>query len=141
MISSGALGQTTVPVVHDKPQVNTIYIFCKAKAYHEKWTKEWPKVADVYTDITPICEALKQAALDCDHNSVPISFMKTTDGFQNKKLDTLDCSFMYTQILKEILLTIDFDQKHFKYRKSFLLFSILFFNYEGEGEGEGWECA
>src|ERR1700723_1926686 len=25
MISSGALGQTTVPVVHDKPQVSVIY--------------------------------------------------------------------------------------------------------------------
>jgi hypothetical protein len=51
----------------------------------EKMGTKWPKVADVYTDITPICEALKQAALDYDHNSVSISFMKTTDGFQNKK--------------------------------------------------------
>jgi hypothetical protein len=40
VIFSGALGQTTVPVLHDKPQVNTIYIFCKAKAYHEKWAKK-----------------------------------------------------------------------------------------------------
>ncbi len=57
-------------MVHDKPQVNTIYIFCGNKGYHEKW----PKVAGVYTDITPICEALKQAAQDCDHNSVSITF-------------------------------------------------------------------
>ena len=28
LISSGALGKTTDPVVHDKPQVSTINIFC-----------------------------------------------------------------------------------------------------------------
>jgi tetratricopeptide (TPR) repeat protein len=112
MISSGALGQTTVPAVHDKPQVSTIFIFCGNKARHEQWAKQWPKVKDVYTNIVPICEALKQAARDCDHNSVSISFIKTTDGASKKSLDTLDSSFMYTQILKEILLTIDFEQEH-----------------------------
>jgi tetratricopeptide (TPR) repeat protein len=112
MIISGTFGQTTVPVVHDKLQVSTIYIFCGNKAHHEKWTKEWSKVAGVYTNITPICEALKQATQDCDHNSVSISFVNKTDGTSNQSLDTLDKSFMYTQILKEILLTIDFEQEH-----------------------------
>jgi Tfp pilus assembly protein PilF len=113
IISSGAFGQTIVPAVHDKPQVSTIFIFCGNKAWHEKWAKEWPKIKGVYTDIVPICEALKQAAQDCDHNSVSISFVKTTGGASSKEsLDTLDSSFMYTQILKEILLTIDFEQSH-----------------------------
>jgi hypothetical protein len=48
MISSGALGQTTAPMIHDKSQVNTIYIFCGNKARHEKWAKDWPKVQGVY---------------------------------------------------------------------------------------------
>jgi tetratricopeptide (TPR) repeat protein len=112
MISSGAFGQTTVPLVHDKPQVNTIYIFCSNKTRHEKWAKEWPKIQGVYTDITHICEALKHAAQDCDQNSVSISFVKSTDGASNQNLDQLDQSFMYTQILKEILLSIDFEQVH-----------------------------
>jgi tetratricopeptide (TPR) repeat protein len=112
MISSGALGQTIVPVVHDKPQVSTIYIFCGNKARHEKWAKEWPKIQGVYTDITHICEALKHAAQDCDENSVSISFVKSTDGASDQNLDQLDQSFMYTQILKEILLNIDFEQSH-----------------------------
>jgi tetratricopeptide (TPR) repeat protein len=112
MISSGALGQTTVPVVHDQPQVGTIYIFCGNKARHEKWAKQWPKVKDVYTDIAPICEALKQAVHDCDENMVSISFVKTTNGSENQNLNELDSPFMYTQILKEILLTIDFEKKH-----------------------------
>jgi hypothetical protein len=44
LISSGALSQTTVPIVHDKPQVNAIYIFCGNKTRHEKWVQQWPKV-------------------------------------------------------------------------------------------------
>ena len=112
MISSGAFGQTTVPVVHDKSQISTIYIFCGNKSRHENLAQQWPKVKGVFTDIKPICEALKQAAQDCDQNMVSISFVKSDDGATKKNLDQLDQSFMYTQILKEILLTIDFEQEH-----------------------------
>jgi tetratricopeptide (TPR) repeat protein len=112
MITSGELGQKAIPIIHDMAQIDRIYIFCKNKALHEQWTQVWPKVRGVFTDITPICEAFKKAAQDCDHNAVSISFIKTTDGALNQNLDILDQSFMYTQILKEILLTIDFDQSH-----------------------------
>jgi tetratricopeptide (TPR) repeat protein len=112
IIVSGAFSQIMIPIIQEISQVSSVYIFCKNKAWHEQWAQEWPKVRGVYTDITPICEALKQAAHDCDQNSVSISFIKTTDGASNQNLDTLDQSFMYTQILKEILLTIDFEQIH-----------------------------
>ncbi len=79
---------------------------------YEEWTKEWTKVKGVYTDITLICEALKQATHECDQNSVFISFFKPTDVTSNRNLDNFDSSFMYTQILKEMLLTIDFEQNH-----------------------------
>ena len=113
MITSGALGQTAVPAIHNRKQVSVIYIFCENKAFHEKWAKEWPKVKGVFTDIQPICEALKNAAQDCDQNAVSISFAPTGDATINiNDKNTLDCSFMYTQILKDILLTIDFDHGH-----------------------------
>jgi hypothetical protein len=69
-------------------------------------------VKGVFTDITSICEKMKQAAQECDQNSISISFIKTTDGLSKENLDQLDESFMYTQILKEILLTIHFEQEH-----------------------------
>ena len=59
VIVSGALGQTTVPLIHDISEVNTFYILCEDKARHEKWAKERTKVAGVYTDIVSICAALK----------------------------------------------------------------------------------
>src|ERR1700733_5493915 len=44
---------------------------------------------------------------------MPISIISTSDDISNKKLDQLEPTFMYTQILKEILLTIKFEQQHF----------------------------
>jgi hypothetical protein len=55
---------------------------------------------------------LKKAVQDYDQNSVSISLVKTTDGIANQNLNELDLSFMYTRILKEILLSIDFEQEH-----------------------------
>ncbi|CAF1070498.1 unnamed protein product [Adineta steineri] len=107
MVISGSLGQHIVPRVHSMSQVDSIFIFCGNRKRHEQWAKDWSKIRGVFTDITPICEALKEAAHQCEQNAIPMSFVGS-----NKKLDQLDPSFMYTQIIKEILLTIKFDQTH-----------------------------
>ncbi|CAF3593102.1 unnamed protein product [Adineta steineri] len=107
MIVSGSLGQHIVPRVHNMSQVNSIFIFCGNQKHDEQWIKEWPKIKGVFSDITPICEALKEAVHQCEQNAIPMSFVGA-----NKKLDQLDPSFMYTQIIKEIVMTIKFEQKH-----------------------------
>ncbi|CAF1137441.1 unnamed protein product [Adineta steineri] len=105
MIVSGSVGQDIVRHVHKMSQVDTIFIFCN----NQEWHKQWPKIKGVFTDITSICETLKQAAQQCEQNATSISFVAS-----NKKLDQLDPTFMYTQILKEILLTINFEDKDFE---------------------------
>ncbi|CAF4166637.1 unnamed protein product, partial [Adineta steineri] len=107
MIVSGSLGKNIVPRVHNMSQVDSIFIFYGNRKHHEQWAKDWPKIKGVFTDIKPICEALKSAAHQCEQNAIPMSFVGS-----NQKLDQLDPSFMYTQIIKEILLTIKFDQTH-----------------------------
>jgi tetratricopeptide (TPR) repeat protein len=114
MIISGSLGQHIVPRVHNMSQVDSIFIFCGNKKYHEQWTKEWSKIKGVFTEITPICEALKQASQQCEQNAISISFVSTSGDASSKSLDRLDPMFMYTQIMKEILLSITFEQQHFK---------------------------
>ena len=112
MIISGSLGQHIVPRVHNMSQVDSIFIFCGNKTRHEQWAKDWSKVKGVFTDIGPICDALKQAAQQCEQNSIAISFMATSGDISTKNLDQLDCSFMYTTIMKEILLSIKFEPHH-----------------------------
>ena len=112
MIISGTFSRRIVPVLQDISQVSSIYIHCVNKTRHEQWAQQWPKVKGVFTDITQICEALRQAKKEYDQNMVSVSFFPRTNDLSKQNLDQLDSSFMYTQILKEILLTIDFEQKH-----------------------------
>jgi tetratricopeptide (TPR) repeat protein len=112
IIISGTFSSGIVPVVQDMLQVSCVYILCKNKRRYEQWALQWSKVKGVYTDITPIYEVVKQATHLCDQNMVSISFIKSSNETSTQNLDQLDQSFMYTQILKEILLTIDFEQKH-----------------------------
>ena len=114
MVISGSLGQHIVPRVHNMSQVDSIFIFCGNKKHHEQWAEKWSKVKGVFTEIRPICDALKQASQQCEQNAISISFVSTGGDDANKNLDRLDPMFMYTQIMKEILLTIKFQQRHFK---------------------------
>jgi tetratricopeptide (TPR) repeat protein len=113
IIISGAFGQNMVPRVHSMPQLDSIFIFCNNKQYHEQWAKDWSKIKGVFTEISLICEALKEVAEQCEQDAIPLSFMATSDDLAKKNLDQLDPSFMYTTVMKEILLVIPFEQQHF----------------------------
>jgi tetratricopeptide (TPR) repeat protein len=113
MIISDALCRYTVPLIHDIVQLDAIFILCKYKTSHEEWAKVWPKIKGFFTEITPVCEVLKQFISQCEQNAISMSFI-TINDICKKNVDQLDYSFMYTQVLKEILLTITFEQKHIK---------------------------
>jgi Tfp pilus assembly protein PilF len=112
MIMSGSLGEHIVPRVHNMSQVDSIFIFCGDEHRHGQWAKEWSKIKGVFTEIISICEALKRASQQCEQNAISISFVATGGDANSKNLNRLDPMFMYTQIMKEILLTIKFQQKH-----------------------------
>jgi hypothetical protein len=102
MLVSGALSQLIVPLIHDITQLDSIYVFCENVSKYEQWTVEWTKVKGVYTQIEAICDALKRDTQQCDRDSILISVT-------SKDLDRLEPSFMYTQLLKEILLSMEYD--------------------------------
>ena len=97
MIVSGALGRQVVPEIENKSQLEAIYVFCGNKAAHEQWANKIPKVKGVYTDMKPICKALQIDRENCDRAMVSISF------------NGIDALFMYTQLLKEAILQIEYD--------------------------------
>ncbi|CAF1151391.1 unnamed protein product [Adineta ricciae] len=107
LIISAAFGRSVVPDVHHMSQVNSIFVFCENKKSQKVWTKDWVKIKEVCSEIAPLCEKLKQAVQQCEQNFVCMNFIGTGNN-----LDQLDSSFMHTHILKEILLTIEFEDKH-----------------------------
>jgi len=114
LIISDELGSNIVPMVHNIPQINAFYIFCKNQSQNKGWVQQWPNVQKISTVIGDICEALKQDVQKYERNFIPISFVSASNQKFNGNLDQLDPTFMYTQILKEILLTIKFNDKHMK---------------------------
>ena len=59
MIISDALYQNIVSLIHDVAELCTIFIFCRNKITCKQWTKTRSKVWDVFTEISPMCEAIK----------------------------------------------------------------------------------
>ena len=114
LIVSGAVGQQVIPNIHEKVQLDTIYIFCSDKARHDPWAKQWPKIKGVHTELSTILSALQQLVKQCNQDAIPVSFVSTDQGASASNLDQLDPSFMYTQIFKEILLELNYDQQSVK---------------------------
>jgi len=113
MIVSGSLGQQIISYIHDISQIHSIYIFCGNKLKHESWTKHWPKIKGVSNQIVPICDLLKQTTKKCEQHFIPVSFV-TASEVSDQILDQLDQSFMYTQILKEIIFEIKYNKQSVK---------------------------
>ncbi|CAF3887602.1 unnamed protein product [Rotaria sp. Silwood1] len=110
-IVSDAFGQHIVPLIHEIPQIKSIYVFCGVnKSNYEAWAKEYEKIKGVFTQIESICDRLKQDVRQSNHNLIAVSFVPSFDSFINVNSDQLDPSFMYTQLLKNILLDMKYDE-------------------------------
>lgn len=102
-IISGALCQSVIPRIHHLDQLYSIHICCCQPSIYEEWTKDWPKVKSIVTELNSICDSVQQLARQCDEDSVTISAIKS--------LNQIESSFMYTQLFKEVILEINFDKE------------------------------
>ncbi len=73
----------------------------------------WLKVRGIFTDICVLCGSVKQTARQCDKDSIDISLVSISD-ISGENLDQLDQSFMYTQLIKEILFELKHDDDSVK---------------------------
>lgn len=104
LVVESKLGQQIISAIHDATQLDTIYIFSNAVSQEEQWIKPWFKIKDVYNDMESVCEALRLATKQCNQNSIAMSFISIDKEICTSNLDQLDPTFMYTQLLKEMLL-------------------------------------
>jgi tetratricopeptide (TPR) repeat protein len=119
MIVSVHLYQQIVPLIQQIDQLRSIYVFSGDKEQHELSRSEWSKVKGVFKQVESICDSLKRDIKQCYTDMISISTFSSTDA-SDPHFDQLDQSFMYSQLLKEILLEIDQDDD--KARKSFVEF-------------------
>jgi len=113
MIISEALSYDIIPISEHLSQIKFIHILSDNESLFKKFTKLSFKVKSASKDVISICQALQEACKHRNNNAMSISFIKPIDTCTKHNIDTLDCSFMYTQLLKEILITIEFSQYQF----------------------------
>jgi len=112
ILISGSVGEHIIPSIHNLPQLDSAFIFCHDRARHKLWTDDWPKIRDVYTTVKPICQVLQQIKTLADYNTIPMSFLTIDNHALETEISEFDQSFVYTQMMKDVLSTIQFEQKH-----------------------------
>ena len=115
LIIAGTLGQQILPLIHDIPQLDGVYIFGSKKSSLEQWAKAWMKVKGIHTEIMPICQSIQQAVKQINQDSIAVSFVTLEEATSSQNLDQLEPSFMYTQLFKEILLEMEHTEQSIKY--------------------------
>ncbi|CAF2614017.1 unnamed protein product [Rotaria sp. Silwood2] len=108
-IVSNSLGQIIVPIIHDLSQVHVIYVFNEINTDLEQtWTNNLRKIEGSFMEISTLCDSIKQKTQEFEQNLTSISIIPETSSTH---LNELDPSFMYSQLLKEMILEMDHDEQ------------------------------
>ena len=75
LLIEGLMVQRILPLIHDIPQLDTVYILCRNTSKHEEWTKAWVKVRDIHTDITSIRQSLQHVVKQLNQDPIAMSFI------------------------------------------------------------------
>ncbi|CAF1093501.1 unnamed protein product [Adineta ricciae] len=93
---------------HQTEQVSVIFIFDDTNSSNESWPDKLKKVQGIYLSVEALCASVKNTAKQSDNEYNEIRFISSND-IEKRDLNELDQSFMYTQLIKEILLELKYD--------------------------------
>jgi tetratricopeptide (TPR) repeat protein len=113
MIISHVFGAQIVPLIHDIPQLDSIFVFCCETIDDQSWSNDYRKVKGFSTEMSSIYDLLMRHTRLCDEDFVSISMIPSSINY---KLDELDPSFMYSRLLRETILErMEFDNEQAKH--------------------------
>ena len=110
LILSARLVPTTMPLINDLPALTAVFVLCNGSAGSMSWPKNWWRIRGAFNSIGELCQSLKEKAREVDESSIAMSFVPSSD-INSQNLDELDSSFMYTQLMRDILLDLKHDKK------------------------------
>ncbi|CAF0851681.1 unnamed protein product [Adineta steineri] len=103
-----------IPLINDIPQLEGIYIFSDIKIPHEQWTKKCDKTKSIHTNVSNLYQALQIGIKQFNQDSIAMSFITVKEMVLTDNLNQLEPNFMYTQIFKEILFDMEYDEQAIK---------------------------
>ncbi|CAF3513859.1 unnamed protein product [Rotaria socialis] len=105
LILSENCGENLIPKLLHSSQLDSIYILSTDTIISEHLLKQSRKINGVFPDISAICNQIKQNTQQYKYENMPISIVSTSCPNNLKELDP---SFMYTQLIKQVLLEIEY---------------------------------
>ncbi|CAF1138832.1 unnamed protein product [Rotaria sp. Silwood1] len=93
-----------ISCIHELNQVESVYIFCSDKSKHEQWSKSYEKIKGVFTEIGSVYDVLIQDIHQSEANLTSVTILAPSS---NMKSHEIDPTFIYSQLLKEILIDIE----------------------------------
>lgn len=109
LIISELLIQQHVFQLHELPQLHSIYIITSnGFSSNDEYPQVFQKIRGIYSDILSLFEHLTQDIRVAEAMITPISIFNS-NLTSLEKLNASDCSFIYSHLLKEIMLDFDDD--------------------------------
>lgn len=112
LVISDSLSEMIVPVLHDFPQLDSIYVFVCNKEQQEALAFIYPKVKGFFTHKSLVCNRLLLEAKQLRHDLTPISFLdlrNTSLAVEEVDLNELGYSFIFSRLIKRILLNKNYE--------------------------------
>ena len=101
-------------LLHQIPQLIAIFILSNDKSKYElTTTKNWRKVKGIFSEITDISKSIKRLLRRYDEDNITFSCI-TAENVESPNLDQLPPSFMYTQLIKETILDLEYNEQSIK---------------------------
>ncbi|CAF1284751.1 unnamed protein product [Adineta steineri] len=82
-----------------------MYLFSNENSYYRQWIQHYQKVKGVFTDIETMYNTMQHNVRQLNYNLTPISIISSSTSINPNELDQ---SFMYSQLLKEIILDMPY---------------------------------
>ncbi|CAF1304004.1 unnamed protein product [Rotaria sordida] len=110
MLISNDISKWLIPLIEELTSLHSIYILQNQEIQAQLSRGNHKKVKGIFANIDTICINLKCNIHQSIHDYTSYSILPTMDS-TNVKFDELDQSFMYSQLLKEIIVDIEFNEK------------------------------
>lgn len=104
------VAKTVIPQINEVNNLSAIYLFSNTNVNITARNMISDKIRGRFHQINVLYEQLKKDAHQCDHDLASISII-SDESISEASSDSLDQSFMYSCILKEIMLDIQFKKK------------------------------
>jgi tetratricopeptide (TPR) repeat protein len=126
LIISDSFDEQNVSRLHQIYQVENIFILNNNKQLDQQWTNKYLKIEGIFTEVSSMFKELKQIVEQYQQNLIRMSFITNNLNHQSNTIfDLFDSSFIYFELIEQILSKIDFEEKHFD---EFIIYSRQIFN-------------